>query len=272
MENKTIGQDHANSAESHRKSVKSDLDILCDNIREIHRQRQDLHRAEKSLTLQIKAKCRRLCRGDKDEADKLYEAMMKGAGDANVLYALITCQPFIEARALIHSQRTETEKAMETAAKKLPDGVLEWVGATKGLGLPGLASIVGEAGNLSNYPTHSKLWKRLGLAVIEGERQQRKKGAASKKHGYSPSRRSVIWTLGNSMFKTGDDYADLYRQRKEVEVAKAEAEGLEVRPSARIPEKDKDRCRSQGHIHNRAKRYMEKCLIRDLWRVWRNHA
>jgi len=246
----------------------SNRETSCHHIVELHRQRQDLHRAEKSLTLQIKAKCRRLCEGSTTEADKLYKAMFGKGEHEYAAEALAVSAPFVEARSLIESQRKQCEKAMTNEAKTLP--VAPWVEDVRGLGMLGLASIVGEAGDLSNYPNPAKLWKRLGLAVINGERQQRKPGAEALEHGYSPSRRAVIWTLGDSMFRAGGHYADLCRERKAYEREKAAAEGLEVVPAAKIPKNRKDEFRSDGHVHNRSKRWMEKRLIRDLWRAWRD--
>lgn len=241
---------------------------LCDTLRELHRQRQDLHRAEKSLTLQIKAKCRRLCAGDKSEAEQVYKSMLNGCQHELAMYALATTSPFISARKIIEDQRKDTEKQMKKLAKELP--VYPWVQGVCGFGEIGLAMIVGEAGDLSNYSTVSKLWKRLGLAVIGGERQQRKPGIAALEHGYSPVRRSVMWNIGDSLFKQQNAYREVYLARKDYERETAESQGLTVCPAAKISSKDKDQYRSDGHIHNRAKRYMEKRLVRDLWRAWRD--
>ena len=245
------------------------LDPICDLLRELHRQRQDLHRAEKSLTLQIKAKLRRMCDGERTEADRVYKSMQNGCAHELAVEALAVCAPFITARSVLEKERKSTEKHMEKKAKELP--VYAWVEQVRGFGALGLAQVVGEAGSLSNYATVSKLWKRLGLAVINGERQQRKPGAESLLHGYSPSRRSVIWTMGDSLFRANGEYADVCRARKEREREKAAEEGLTVAPSAKIPAAKQAEYRSDGHIHNRAKRYMEKRLIRDLWAAWRRY-
>lgn len=241
---------------------------ICDTLRELHRQRQDLHRAEKSLTLQIKAKCRRLAGGDKTEAEKVYKSMMKDCDHELAMFAIATTMPFINSRELLEKERKQVEKQMAKEAKKLP--VYPWVESVKGFGALGFAQIIGEAGDLSNYSTVSKLWKRLGLAVINGGRQRMVSGVDALEHGYNPSRRAVVWTIGDSMFRANGPYSDLCRERKEYERAKAESEGLTVCPAAKIPAKKKDEYRSDGHIHNRAKRYMEKRLIRDLWRAWRD--
>src|SRR5699024_5323132 len=115
-----------------------------------------------SLTLQIKAKCRRLCDGDKTEAETLYKAIM-GKGDHDLAAeTLAVSMPFMEARMLIESQRKQTEKAMEHEAKTLP--VADWIKETRGISYGSLAAIIGEAGALDNYSNPAKLWKRMGLA------------------------------------------------------------------------------------------------------------
>jgi hypothetical protein len=255
-------------------------------IIEQHRQRQDLHRAEKSLTLQIKAKCRRLCDGDKAEAERLYKAMAGNGEHRMAAVALMANQPFLEARSTIEGSRKAVEKRLDKLAQGLP--VADWVKGVKGLGMGGLAAVIGEAGDLSNYPNPGKLWKRLGLAVIQGERQQKKSGPDAIEHGYSPSRRSIVWNWGDAMLRAKGDYQPVYLERMGVEVEKARAEGLVVATSAKetveswvkrglpeptkVPRLDLKKHRSCGHIHNRAKRYMEKRIIRDLWRAWRDSS
>lgn len=230
-------------------------------LRELHRKRQDFHRSEKSLTLQVKAICRRLCDGDKDEAGKLYTAMMKGAEDASAAMARDWTEPFIQARSILEGNRKQVEKDMAKVAKTLP--VAEWVEGVKGFGIGSLAAVIGEAGDLSNYPTHSHLWKRLGLAVIDGGRQRLVPGADALVHGYSPSRRSVVWNIGQCVFKSQSQRVD-----KETGEVKVEAGEYRKLYDAR-KEYEMGRVETKGHAHNRATRYMEKKLMRDLWKAWR---
>lgn len=249
------------------------LDAVCGSIIEVHRKRRDYHQEEKSLTLRIRAICRRLCGGDKGEADKLYAAIAKDADYPDIELVLSTkqhCEGLFMCRQIVEQHRKQAEKEMVKLAKELP--VYPWVENVKGFGALGFTSIIGETGNLSNYAGPAKVWKRLGLAVINGGRQRRVTGEEALEHGYSPSRRSVVWTIGDSLFRCGGEYSDLCRERKEVEREKAKFEGLIVCPSAKIPAKDKENYRSDGHVHNRAKRYMEKRLIRDLWRAWRDSS
>lgn len=291
---------------------------ICDLLRELHRNRQDLHRAEKSLTLQIKAKCRRLCHNEYQKqtgkeltkgqvtplAERLYRLMLgkkavdhdlpedqspsvdsqDGDGgedraereiqshdvDALASIARAISEPFITARAILIRERKAYEKRMAKQAEQLP--VWETFGKVRGFGIGCLGAIVGECGDLGNYSSVAKLWKRLGLAVINGERQRcivgtdDAKKELAKLHGYSPSRRAVIWNVGQTMFKaqsqrvdknTGEvkieagEYRRVYDERKAYELARAP----EMKPI---------------FAHRRATRYMEKRIVRDLWRAWRD--
>ena len=120
-----------------------------------------------------------------------------------------------------------------------------------------MAIIVGEAGDLSNYENPAKLWKRLGLGPYEGKAAStwRKAGGLSAEQwievGYSPRRRSAMWTIGDALIKGNDGaYKQLYDDRKAYEV-------------------ERDPKMSKMHAHRRAQRYMEKRLVRDLWQAWR---
>jgi hypothetical protein len=161
---------------------------------------------------------------------------------------------------------------LEYVAKKLP--VWEtWAKDVKGFGARSLGCIVGEAGDLNNYPDHSKLWKRMGLAVMDGVRQGGLPKDANKEdwiaHGYNAMRRSHIFVIGECLVKASGEYREIYLTRKEYERERAAASGIVVLPAARIPKNDREGYMSDGHIHKRAQRYMEKRLLRDLWKAWR---
>jgi len=222
----------------------------------------DLHRAEKSMTLRIKAKCRRLCGGDKTEAGKLYRSIMNGQGHKLAQTALAVSAPFLQARKLLHEQRADCEKQMTKMAKELP--VWPWVESVRGFGALSLAGVVGEAGDLSNYATVSRLWKRMGLAVIGGERQRKVTTDKALEMGYSPQRRSLVWNLGDTMLK------GVIRKVKDGDEDTGERISLNEYGQIYLDRKAYERPRvdSDGHAHNRAKRYMEKRLLRDLWKSW----
>lgn len=176
---------------------------------------------------------------------------------------------------------TEATRHMERLSATLP----AWLGfgsSVRGFSARGLGTIVGEAGDLALYSTHSKLWKRMGVAVIGlgdglNDHRQGAPGSGSSKddwirEGYSPSRRSKLFVIGDSLIKTTGPYRDVYLARKAYEIERAKALGLDVAPAAKIPKSRTREFRSDGHVHHRSQRYMEKRLLRDLWRAWRNDS
>lgn len=246
------------------------------NIRELWRRRRDLHRAEKSLTLQIRGICRRLCAGliapewqagriteaqyrkqVKAEADVLYTALVKSEPHALFMPGTVHTGAFFQAREVFATQRAATEKLLEREAKTLP--LAAYVAGIRGFGIASLAALIGETGDLRNYSTHSKLWKRLGLAVIDGGRQRRIAGDAAIAHGYCAERRSVMWNIGQCVLKsqsvrvdkeTGEVLREAGTYRRIYDARKAYEAG---------------RTETAAHAHNRATRYMEKAIVRDLW-------
>lgn len=110
----------------------------------------------------------------------------------------------------------------------------------------------------------------MGLGIVGGERQQKcTEAAKALAHGYCPRRRSTMYVIGDTLLRQKNAYKDLYDARKLVEAQKAEAEGLIVAASASIQKGDAALYRSLGHLHNRSCRYVQKRLLRDLWRAWR---
>jgi hypothetical protein len=223
------------------------LTAAIDELREQWKRRQMWHRAEKSLTLQAKAMCRRLLSGDKKEAEVLYKSALNGQNHELATTALLAMQPLLEGRDGIEKARLAVEKRLLKLAKGLP--IAPWIEGVRGVGMLSLAGIVGEAGDIGSYSNPAKLWKRMGLAVIGGERQRKKEGDAGILHGYNPARRSLMWTIGDCIIRAGGPLKELYNQRKEYEAP---------------------RVKTKMHAHNRAKRYIEKRLLRDLWRAWRD--
>lgn len=231
----------------------SDVDLAptIAEIREQWRRRQAWHRAEKSLTLQAKALCRRLAEGgDKKEAEAIYNAAFGKGTHPMAEIALAAIFPLTEARDGVEKHRKLVEKRLVKLAKELP--VAPWVESVRGVGQASLAAIVGEAGDLSAYSNPAKLWKRMGLAVMpDGGRQRRVGGIEALDHGYSPVRRSVMWNLGACIVKAGGPLKEIYDARKVYEAERVE---------------------TKMHAHNRAQRYVEKRFLRGLWFQWRRAA
>ena len=246
-----------------------DVSPLIVEIREQAYQRRRLHKAEKALTLQIKGHCRRLCAGDKDQAAVVYKAMLGKERSELAATAMAANMVFLNIREQAESARRSVEIRLEDLAGQLP--VSSWWQAIRGCNLLGLALIVGECPGwndqgLGDFATVSKLWKRMGLAVMpDGTRQRRIAGDAAIEHGFAPSRRAAMWTIGQSLF-----LAQSQRVDKETGEVKREAGPYRVIYDERKAyEIERDMGIKPCISHARAKRFMEKRLLRNLWRAWR---
>lgn len=170
-------------------------------------------------------------------------------------------------------------KELERLAAALPVWDA-WAKNVRGFSSRGLGTIIGAAGDLSTYPKKGHLWKRMAVAVIgagDGVNDRRQGGLSKNApkeewiaHGYDRRRRSLMFVIGEGLIKQRSEYYDVYRRRKDYERAVAKGRGLEVAPSAAIPRKRAAEFMSEGYVHKRAKRYMEKRLLRDLWNAWRS--
>lgn len=215
-----------------------------------------LMRAAVRLQLQIKAHERSAKKWHALEEDLLIEMFTQGV------------TPHLEEalEVLLHGRRSDAgtrgrggkgyfEKAIERAAQQLP--IWPWAEKIRGLGPKGVGLMIGEIGDPGAYANPAKLWKRMGLAVFDGQAQRRVKGEGGILQGFSPQRRALMHVIGDALIKQntrpdGTDglYRQLYVSRKALEVVKAPDLALIVH-------------------HKRALRYMEKRLLVHLWQAWR---
>lgn len=155
--------------------------------------------------------------------------------------------------------RNQIELDMKRAARKLP--ICAWAKDVHGLGELGLAVILAEAGDLAKYPKKGHLWKRLGLAPLDGKAMStwRMKGGLSAEQwtaaGYSPRRRAEIYAvISEPLFRAQSvakgPYREVYDRRR--------AATAEAHPDW-----------TKAHSHMDALRVMTKHLIRDLRAAWR---
>lgn len=175
-----------------------------------------------------------------------------------------------QARATFDAMRTEAEREMRKLGRALP--VSAWAAEVKGFGELGLAILVAETGDLANYSGPAKVWKRLGLAVIAGERQRKKANVEeAAAHAYNPRRRAEIWALADSMFK--HQWRGEKTDKETGEVTAPHAVGPYGEDYGR---KKAEYLAREGwmpaHADNAARRYMAKSLVKDLWRAWRREA
>lgn len=238
-------------------------DPLVAEIVQWHRMRRRWMKAKNALVLQGKAACRGLTEGDKDAANAMWDRIAKGKGQPDDHLGMIVTAPFLAAAEQFDSELARIGRDMEKLAKRLP--IAPWVKTVTGLGWGSVAAIVGEAGDLSKYPSVAGVWKRMGMAVIDGDGRQRKVASAEGAliHGYSPERRSVVWVMADSMAKLQRTWFD----KETGEVRKPAG------PYGEVLEAEKAKALEKGlskiHAENRAKRHMSKRILRDMTVEWR---
>jgi len=207
------------------------------------------------------------------DSEKVHKNILKGGdGDGDKLPEdlqgiAVMAKPFVialqQAKEPLSRCQKRIEKEMVRLVKEASaDHVWEWMLDIKGFGPLSLARIIGNAGALSNYANPGKLWKRFGLAPYKGRAMATWVSKVNSRDpedkltreewitaGYSPKRRAVMHVIGDTMIKKSSYLRDTYDARKAYE-------------KARDPEM------SDGYAHMRALRYMQKRLLRDLWRQW----
>ena len=148
---------------------------IIDQIKAEHRYRRQAMKFQQKLDRALESFVRINATGwtwDADEKARekynrevaaIISAARKGSGDGAIVGMVeavdLGRQPFDEMRAA-------AEKRMERMAEDLP--AAPWIAGVHGAGMLGFATIVAEAGDLSNYPNPAKLWKRLGFAPYDG--------------------------------------------------------------------------------------------------------
>lgn len=215
---------------------------------ELNRKRNDFMNAATRLLLQVKGVCRRFCDGDKTEAAKLFEAITGKGDHPKALEAGAWLEAMLQCHATLTAAKKEPERQIVAMAKQLP--IAPWVETVRGLGWLSAAQIVAEAGDPGNYSSVAKLWKRFGVALVNGERQRncldKDKAIA---FGYSARRRAVLSVIGDNLIRAGNaEYRAVYLAKKAEYVA---------------------RDWKLIHAHKAAKRYMEKRLLKRFWKAWR---
>lgn len=264
----TAGAGRANA----KAEPSSSLPALIGTIRELYAQR----RAAIRMQLRIDNQCRALVRRgmgwrfdmpEKErakvnaDASAMVDAVQKGEAPAEHAELADALRPFclvsLAARTPFDAMRSSIEKQLRTLARKLP--VWPWAEALNGFGELGLATVVGEAGDLSNYANPAKVWKRFGLHVSDGKAARNTTGEV----GHSAARRSASWVIADSLLRQDNPYQKLYRERRAYEIARNPDFDKGIDPKT-------GKQKATMHCDRRARRYAEKRFLRDLWRAWRD--
>lgn len=205
-------------------------------------------------------------------AKALIAAARKGAPEASEIFEVVEVSD--KARTPADDLRKKHEDTMAELAEALP--VFPFVEAIHGAGAVGLAQIIGEAGDLSNYKkSPCRLWKRLGFAPYDGlagstwKRDKWRPRALTKdewiENPFSGERYAAMIQIAQSLWfkqwigkgKTEDGvgkpnghYGQVYFERRQWTAASHP----EWKP---------------GRAHKDALRFMMKRFLKDLWIAWR---
>ena len=214
----------------------------------------------------------------RDAANKLVKEMIvkarKGEGDPLVIGAVAMTD---KARGPADNDRARHEKEMENLAELLP--VAPWIETVPGLGMLGLATIIAETGDLSNYPNVGMVWKRLGYAPYRGlagsswKRETWRNGqkALTKEewiaNPFSGRRYALIHTI--SVWLKNKQWIGV--KKTEDGVGKPNGHYGEIYAARRAATAITHPDWSKGHAHMDALRVMMKDVLAELWDQW-NHA
>jgi hypothetical protein len=260
------------------------------------RLRQDLVQAQGNLDRQIKHVVRRMLGLPKKSkvSDKDVEKVLSDTVGSLTLQQgeAEHIRRFCELRDITEGWRRGYEGELLEKAKYLPG--YDFMQNIKGFGEIGLIAINAESGIhgiIGDPPyTVSKLCKRFGLHVYKGKapstwRRAGDRGVTAEEWleeiGYSPKRRAVMYWIVDSLLRQKTRYSEIYHAEKERQMKKAAAEGLEVVSALEFKKFAKNIAklrefarthRSLKHIDNRARRYVAKRLLKDLWRASRGQT
>lgn len=177
------------------------------------------------------------------------------------------------AREPTDEMRAASEKAMEKLAMELP--IYQWIESIRGAGALGLATIVAESGDLTNYPNPAKLWKRLGFAPFDGFA-----GSSWKRETWRPRTLTAKEWIANPF--SGERYALMHQIAVWLVnaqwIGKAKTESGEGEPNGPYGEIYAARRKhtlkthsdwSDGHRRMDALRVTMKAFLRDLHVEWK---
>lgn len=228
-----------------------------------------------------------------DEAATLIKSVINdGASHGNMTDIIKTTYIGIKA---LEDLQDEIEKSALTQVKVLP--VKDWVEAEdqRGFGLKMLAVLIGETGDLFNYPSPRRVYSRMGCQPYSfGDQTLMGASWRSKQYGslpsseweqfgYSPRRRSVAYLVGEGLmklnFKTNKEtgqysWCGPYRRRYDEAKELAWKNHQDWRWFEHKPcgGKGCDACDHRGatcaraHLHGML--LATKRLFKNLWRVW----
>lgn len=252
---------------------------------------EEANKYAKERALKLISICEKELKEDAKPEEKRKPVEGVDAEDYQALRNIVAAS--IMARQPFQDIEKARAKDMARYAKQLP--VYEWASDIDGFGDVSLAVIIAEAGDLSKYDNPAKLYSRMGVGVKkDGKGNLVRQGGLPKgskadlwvEHGYNAKRRAQLYVIGDTLVKMNKDYyREVFLERRATEHAKALDEGLIPATTSKgtadnwaalnlpeltvVKELEDGVHRGAGHMTKRAQRYMEKRLLRELWKAWR---
>lgn len=171
------------------------------------------------------------------------------------------------------NNETDIRKALNAYVLSRPIG--RWMMSICGIGPVIAAGLLANI-DIHKAPTAGHIWNYAGLNPL----QEWKKG---EKRPWNARLKTLCWLLGESFVKVSnrdnDFYGHIYRERKELELAKNENGEYAEEAAKQLQKKnyskstDAYKCYVQGklppaHIQSRCKRYAVKLFLSHLQQVW----
>ena len=253
-------------------------------IRGLHRQRRFAMKVQQKLDRSLESFLRinatswnpNAEEADREKANREVKELIKRlrAGEPHEFATAVnTCD---RAREPADEMRTVNEKAMEKAAKELP--IYPWIDSIHGAGALGLATIVAEAGDLSNYENPSKLWKRLGFAPFDGHA-----GSTWKRPTWRPRTLTAEEWIENPF--SGERYALMAQivtwlvnaqwigaKKSETGEGKPNGRYGKIYAARRALTKKTHEDWTDGHRRKDALRITMKTFLAELWSEWNDSS
>jgi len=234
----------------------------------------------------------------RDRANKLAGTLAKKIKDGGIpdgAEGIIETSRVLIANTIeLDKQRDRVDRDIGRIVERMP--IASWVDGIKGLSHEQVGKILADLAakkldhsyaTLSDYSGPAKVWKRLGIGMVDGEAQRRIKNSPGLAllHKFSPQRRARLYVIEDTVIRasirgpklidpaTGkpvlNEDGKAVRDTSKPSVPIAPLGEVYCRHYARLAERKEAGEKFWTGIDREAKRRMMKELLRQLWVEWR---
>lgn len=141
-----------------------------------------------------------------------------------------------------------------------------WLKSVKGCGPAMSGVLLAEIGDPGRFGTVSKLWAFCGLHVIDGRAARRAKGERANWNNFLKTK--LLGVIAPCFLKASSPYREHYdNMRHRLESLPCSMTPEQHRKGATADKLLPNGC-TNGHMHNKAMRYMAKMFLLDLYVTW----